>query len=83
MLSQTSYDDTSLFRFFIWKLAIVELIVESFVCQQGLVISLLDDLAIFEDKDFICFLNGRQAVSNDKASPPFHQILHRFLNQEF
>ena len=32
-----------------------------------LVISLLDDLAIFENKDFICFLNGRQAVSNDKA----------------
>lgn len=33
MLSQTSFDDTSLFGFFILKLAIVELIVEALVCQ--------------------------------------------------
>ena len=46
-------------------------------------VPLFDDLTIFKDQNFVCFLNSRQTVGNDKACSTLHEGLHGFLNQEF
>ena len=72
LLSQNLFNKQSFLAFIVGKLTVIQFVIEPFVCQQGLVIPLLNDLAIFEDKDFIRFLNGRQAMGDDKTGPSLH-----------
>ena len=43
---------------------------------------MLNNIAIHHDKDHIGILNGRQAVSNDEASPSLHELIKGILNQD-
>ena len=42
--------------------------------------ALLYDVAVLHDEDHIRIAYGRQAVCDDKAGTPLHQVIHRFLD---
>lgn len=41
------------------ELAHVEIMIKTFVCQETSMVALLNNLAIFQYQNFICFLNSR------------------------
>ncbi len=62
------------------KLTIIQIIIEPFLCQQFLMISLLNDRTIFHHQNPVCILNRGQSMCHDKAGAPFHQFCKCILN---
>lgn len=54
------------------KLAIVQIRVESTLCQEGFMVALFDDIAVFHYQDDISALDGGESVGYDKAGAAFH-----------
>lgn len=54
------------------KLAIIQVRVESALCQEGFMVALFDDIAVFHYQDDISTLDGGKAVGYDKAGAAFH-----------
>lgn len=44
---------------------------------------LFDDAALVDDEEKIGVANGRQAVGDDDARPPFQQLIHGLLHFYF
>ena len=62
------------------ELAVIQILIESFLLQQFLMRSLLDDCSMVHDKDPICVSDYRQPVCNNETGPAAHQVIHSFLN---
>ena len=62
------------------ELAVVQFRVETAPCEELVVASLLDDVAVVEDEDVIRILDGGQAVGDDEAGPVRHEVGHGFLD---
>lgn len=54
------------------KLAIIQVRVESALCQEGFMVALFDDIAVFHYQDDISALDGGESVGYDKAGAAFH-----------
>ena len=55
------------------KLTAPQLGAEAAVLQKGLVIPLLDDMAVLHDQDHIGLLDGGEAVGHDEGGAPLHE----------
>ena len=64
------------------ELRMIQRAVESASRDQVVVVALLNDIAVLDNQNGICILNGRKSVSNDKTGAPLHQRIHRFLNAD-
>ena len=62
------------------KLTIIQIIIEPFLCQQFLMISLLNDRTIFHNQNPIRILNRRKSMCHNKTGAPFHQFCKCILN---
>ena len=61
--------------FFSFKLAVIQLGVEAFLCQQLPVFALLHNVAVIHHQDPIRVADGGQAMGDDKASAALHQTV--------
>ena len=43
---------------------------------------LFNDLSVSHDEDAIRLPDGGEPVRNDEACAPFHQVVHRLLNEQ-
>ena len=69
----------SIFASLLYTLSGIKLIIFSFGCNELVVISALDDTALFEYDDTITVSDGGQAVCNDKGRSSGHQFIHTIL----
>ena len=65
------------------KLTIVERCIEAACRKQRCMISLLDDMSVFHDKDHIRALDRGQAMGHDKARPALHHRRKCILDLQF
>src|SRR5450756_1792285 len=65
------------------ELAVVEVGVESVLCEQLLVAALFDDRTMVHDKDVVRISDGRETVGNDETGPAGHQLCHCLLDAYF
>ena len=65
------------------KLAVVELRIESVLCEQLLVRALLGDLAVLHDENAVGVADGREPVRHDERGAPLHECIERILNFQF
>lgn len=65
------------------KLAIIQVRVESALCQEGFMVALFDDIAVFHYQDDISALNGGESVGYDKAGAAFHHRGKCILDLDF
>src|SRR5664280_945034 len=65
------------------ELAVVEVGVESVLCEQLLMGALFNDRTVVHDKDVVCVSDGRETVGDDEAGPAGHQLCHCFLDAYF
>ena len=63
--------------FLLFELAHVQVVVKALFREQFVMFAALDDLAVPEDKDHVCIPDRGQAVSNDKRSATFQQLIER------
>ena len=54
------------------KLAIIQIRVESALCQEGFMVALFDDIAVFHYQDDIRTLDGGETMGYNKAGAAFH-----------
>jgi len=71
----------ALFRWVV-ELAVVKLRIKSALCHQAIVRALLHNVATLHAEDEIRIADGGEPVRNDEASAPFHQGVHRLLNEQ-
>ena len=57
--------------------------IEAFFGQQLIVRAFFHDLALIDHHHRICIADGAQAVGNDEAGAPLHQLEQGFLNARF
>ena len=65
------------------ELAVVQVGVESVLCEQLLVGALLNDRTVVHDQDMVRVSDGRETVGDDEAGPASHQASHGLLNENF
>src|SRR5450759_3863384 len=65
------------------ELAVIEIGIESVLCEQLLVSALFNDRTVVHDKDVVRISDGRETVGNDEAGPTGHQLCHCFLDAYF
>src|SRR5664280_1361108 len=65
------------------ELAVIEVGIESMLCEQLLVGALFDDRTMVHDKDVMRVSDGRETVGDDEAGPAGHQLCHCFLDAYF
>ena len=63
------------------KLAVIERRVKPAAREQLRVRALLDDAAAAHDQNAVGIADGAQAVRDDKARAPAHEVIHRLLNE--
>ena len=56
------------------KLAVIQIRVETALCQQGLMVALFDDVSVFHYQDDISALDGGKSVGYDEAGAAFHHF---------
>lgn len=71
------------FSFILCELAVVELVVEALFIQELLVVTLLEDVAIFHDEDYVGLTDGGKSVGYDKAGSALHHLIKGFLDTNF
>ena len=54
------------------KLTIIQVRVESALCQEGFMVALFDDVSVFHYQDNISTLDGGETMGYDKAGAAFH-----------
>ena len=69
-------------RFGLLELTVVELRIEPAPGKKLLVCSLLDNVAVVHHEDEVGIADRRQAVGDDEARPPLHEVVHRLLDQD-
>ena len=62
------------------ELAVIQICIESALCQQFLMITLLDDVPILHDQNDISLTDGGQSVGNDEGGASFHHAVKGLLN---
>ena len=65
----------------LFELAVVQLCIESVLCQQFFVVALLYNIAVFHNEDQIGILDRRKSVGDDERSTSSHQLVHSILDQ--
>ena len=81
MLSISSLSLLELARAF--KLAVIEIGVETIFRHQLIMRALLYNIAVIHTQNAVRITDGRQAMCNNKAGPPLHQVIHRLLDEDF
>lgn len=62
------------------KLTRIQVMIEAALAQQGFMCAALNDLAVIDDQNLVGIADGAQAVGDDEAGAPLHQVQHRRLN---
>mgnify|MGYP002508679820 CR=1 FL=1 len=70
-------------RLYLRELALIQIRIKSAHGKQRLMISLLDDITVFHNKDHIRLLDRRQPVRYDKTGPAFHHGCKSLLDLNF
>ena len=70
-------------RHHILKLRIVKVCIEAVCREQFFVISLLDDISVFHNKNQIRITNRGQSMRNNEACSAFHQDIQGLLHLDF
>ena len=65
------------------ELAVVEVVIEVFCLQQGIMGSTLNDFSIFYDEHLVCFPDCAESMCDDKACSILHQPEQSFLDSYF
>src|SRR5664280_2324114 len=65
------------------ELAVIEIRIESVLCEQLLMGALFNDRTMVHDKDVVRISDGRETMSDDEAGPASHQLCHCFLDTYF
>ena len=74
--------DTAVSGIFLMELRMIQRAVEAAVCNELVVIALLDDVAVLEHQNGIGILNGREAMGDDEACTSLHQRIHSLLDAD-
>ena len=61
------------------KLAVIQSVIKAAFCDQFIMSTLLNNVAVLHNKDQICVSDRREAVSYDKACPALHKACKGFL----
>ena len=62
------------------KLAVIQSVIKAAFCDQIIMSTLLNNAAVFHNKDQVCVSDRRKAMGNDKAGSAFHHPFEGFLN---
>ena len=62
------------------KLAVIQSVIKAAFCDQFIMSTLLNNAAVFHNKDQVCVSDRRKAMGNDKAGSAFHQVIHTLLD---
>ena len=62
------------------KLAVIQSVIKAAFCDQFIMSTLLNNAAVFHNKDQVCVSDRRKAVSYDKACSSLHHSFKRFLD---
>lgn len=62
------------------KLTVIQSMIEAAFCDQFIMSTLLNNAAVFHNKDQVCVSDRREAVSYDKACSSLHHSFKRFLD---
>ena len=65
------------------KLAVIQSVIKAALCDQIIMSTLLNNAAVFHNKDQVCVSDRRKAMGNDKAGSAFHHPFEGFLNLQF
>ena len=65
------------------ELRVVEVVIESAFLDELLVRAFFDDVALVHNEDYVCVLDGGEAVRNDKRCLVLHKFFKRLLDFEF
>ena len=65
------------------KLRVVEFSIEAVLHEQLLVRTLLHDIPLANNKNYICLSDRTQTMSDNEARSSFERFAHRFLHERF
>src|SRR5688572_18773328 len=72
------------FHFFLLlELTHVQIVIETLLCEQFIMYSAFDNLAIFEEQDHIRIADRGQTVGDNEGCAPFEELVECFLDKTF